>query len=154
MTMTHYKLPRLLTVALATVAGIFSIQAQNKSLEQASSLPDVEYVYVTGKTLSQSENFGAGVCDDCIINSVEIITCGNNEQLGKLNEIIDPIKNTMPLTSKVKENSRSLELYSESGNGRITRLLVLCTESDTSFTAVYITGDLDKEMLRSLHVDR
>ncbi len=144
------SLRTLCLIAVCTFTAT-CITAQNKYMKRVSDLPGVQYRYIDGATLPSGGVPGLDMGDDNTIRSVEIINCDDSTQSEKVLEMINPLVNELPLITKAKEMHRSVDLYGERQNGRITRMLLLVNTTDDDMQVIYITGDIDAETLKAIH---
>jgi len=147
------KFKHILTIALIFLCGI-SAPAQNNDFEKIANIPNVEYVYVSKsmlKSLESLDNDGElnFIRSTKELNSVEIISCDNAENIAEVNEKLNEVANELELLSKVKSEHRNINIYGKRRGDGLSEILVISPAHD-KVVAVFIKGNMDAETLKSI----
>ena len=134
-------------MAAAAVSG----SAQNKSFEKISKLPEAQYAYISESMLSSmgamadSTRFSPSTIDR--LKSVEILTCETPETFDRIIEMLDPCINELQLLSRLRDDNDNITLY---GKRNGDKLLIEIKESPEVLSAIFMTGDIDPDSLKSI----
>lgn len=142
-----------ITVFMLAVFAAFSVSAQNKTFEKISKLPEVQYVYISESMLSSmggmvdQPRFVAAAVDK--LKSLEILTCEDPAAFDRVRKMLDPCIDELQLLSKVHDDQEDIEIYGTRNGDNLSSLLLVKSEKD-DFCAIFITGNIDPDSLRSM----
>ena len=147
------KLKHILTIALIFLCGI-SASARNNDFEKIASIPNVEYVYVSKSMLKSLESIDNDSELNFIrsakeLNSVEILSCDNAENIAEVNEKLNEAANELELLSKVKSDNKNINIYGKRHGDGLSEILVISPAQD-KVVAVFMKGNMDAETLKSI----
>lgn len=138
-------------MAAAAVSG----SAQNKSFEKISKLPEAQYAYISESMLSSmgamvdSTRFSPSTIDR--LKSVEILTCETPETFDRIIEMLDPCINELQLLSRLRDDNDNITLYGKRNGDKLSSLLLIeIKESPEVLSAIFMTGDIDPDSLKSI----
>ena len=146
---------RTLTFATIFAASLVAT-AQNKDFEKIAELDDVQYVYISESMLKNAALSDSPLIKTALnsgsLESLEILTCDTADSHDKALEMLRPSLKNLKLMSKIKEDNKNIDIYCEKDGNRYSRLLIL-TRSHTKdqLSVVYLTGDFDLGILKSIH---
>lgn len=147
------KFKHILTIALIFLCGI-SATARNNDFEKIANIPNVEYVYVSKSMLKSLESLDNDSELNFIrsakeLNSVEILSCDNAENIAEVNEKLNEAANELELLSKVKSEHKNINIYGKRSGDGLSEILVISPAQD-KVVAVFIKGNMDAETLKSI----
>jgi hypothetical protein len=157
--MQNFKYIKTSLAAAAILAVSISAGAQNKDFEKIAELDDVQYVYISESMLKNAALRDSPLIKAALnsgsLESLEILTCDTSEAHDKTLEMLRPSLKDLKLMSKIKEESKNIDIFCEKDGNRYSRLLILTRgHAKDQLSVVYLTGDFDLEILKSIHTQQ
>lgn len=146
---------RLLLVGMLSVASAFVAASQNKTFEKISELPEAQYAYISESMLSSmgtmvdQPQFVAAAA--MRLKSLEILTCEEPESFDKIRKMLDSCANELQLLSRMRDEHENIEIYGKRNGENLSSLLLIKIKGEPEvLSAIFMTGDIDPDSLRSL----
>lgn len=142
-------------LAMLLMLAPLAMQGQNKTFEKISKLPETQYAYISQAMLSSmatmldspAAKFTSAVDH---LKSLEVITCSSPSSFEKIHKLLDPwVTSELQLYSKVKDNGENIEIYCTRNGDKLSSLLLI-TDEPEEISAVYMTGDIDPDTIKSM----
>lgn len=153
--MTAFK---KLTLSLAFVAVALSSAAQNRTFEKIAERYDsVEYVYINRMMLKSiagtkftdnTENPLHNAVRD--LKSLEILNCSVPDICDSIAPMLIDARDGLDLMSTVKNDGDNVNIYAKGNGETLDKLFMLVRSADGTIQAVYITGQLQPTVIKSI----
>ncbi|MCM1389414.1 MAG: DUF4252 domain-containing protein [Bacteroides sp.] len=147
------ELKHILTATIIFLCGM-SVSAQNNDFEKIARIPNVEYVYVSKSMLKSLESLDSASEFNFIrsakeLNSVEIISCDDADNIAEVNDKLSEATNDLELLSKVKSENKNINIYGKRHGDGLSEILVISPMHE-KVVAVFIKGNMDAETLKAI----
>lgn len=135
---------------------VFSINAQEKVLEEISGMDGVEVTYITKsmlKSMGKNSNMTieglnvSKIAKD--LNSLQVLTA-EDKSVSKVRGKLKSATNGMELIMKLKDDDECTDLYGMKATGDNYSKLFLCVDEGDEITVIYMTGNIGAECFNEL----
>lgn len=147
-----------LSFLLAFTAVAFYAPAQNRTFEKIAERYDsVEYVYINSPMLKSiagtkfgdnPENPLHNTVRD--LKSLELLSCTVPEICDSIAPMLADVSNGLDLMSTIKNDGDHVNIYAKGNGELLNKLFMLVRSSDGTIQAVYITGQLQPTVIKSI----
>ena len=145
-----------LLIMLLCGVVVFSINAQEKVLEEILGMDGVEVTYIT-KSMLKSMGKNSNVTIEGLnvskiakdLNSLQVLTA-EDKSVSKVRGKLKSVTNGMELIMKLKDDDECTDLYGMKAAGDIYSKLFLCVDEGDEITVIYMTGNIGAECFNEL----
>lgn len=143
---------------LVFAAASLSLPAQNRTFEKIAERYDsVDYVYINSPMLKSiagtkfgdnTENPLHNTVRD--LKSLEILSCTIPEICDSISPMLADACNGLELMSTVKNDGDHVNIYAKGNGELLNKLFMLVRSADGTIQAIYITGQLQPTVIKSI----
>lgn len=144
------------TVIAAAVSMSMTLAAQNTTFEKIAELPEAEYAYIPESMLSSMGSMadesrpGFDIASTVgMLKSLEIISCDRAASFHKIRSMLNSCIDGMQIISRADDKYENIEIYGAPNGDKLSSLLLIIGKPD-ELSAVYMTGDIDPDALKSM----
>lgn len=146
---------RKITFGLLMIAMAVTGSAQNKTFEKIGELPEAQYAYISesmlssmGSMVNQTQLMASAIDN---LKSVEILTCEVADSFDRIRKMLEPCTTDLQLLSKLRDGGENIEIYGKRNGDKLSSLLLIkVKDTPEVLSAIFMTGDIDPDSLRSV----